>query len=875
MVGPSIPFDTRFNVQRRHQITTCGTIVEVMIIKHVDPASNLLLTTEAAAEHSEEAAAEHIEAYASSVVLRAVADDDVEAPLAEEAPASPAAPASVAVEEDAEEAPPAPVVVEEEAEVAGPAPTILEEDAEEAPPAPVAVEEEAEVAAPAPAILEEDAEEEDAEEAPPAPVAVEEEAEVAAPAPAILEEDAEEAPPAPVTVEEEAEVAAPAPAILEEDAEEAPPAPVAVEEEAKVAAPAPAILEEDAEEAPPAPVAVEEEAEVAAPALAILEEDAEEAPPAPVAVEEEAEVAAPAPAILEEDAEEAPPAPVAVEEAAEVAAPAPVEEEAEEANPAPAIEEDAEEAPASPGAASSTKAGGSSMRDRRHLFQLLHLPQRFLIVAVKMACLNRSRQLKLALTRVLRTLRTCLHQILRTGLLHRLDTTCEKMCNALLRPPRHGTFPNIRAQNVRSVNGSGTIFGYLSYLVMHTLAPDSAEADIHTVDRPSYQSTWISRMRVTLRLVRPKRFEDNVMLNGLEGAASPLPGQEHGHPAVAVEAARARVNLGAALSEGFRHQEALVAIKEAQKGLSQVLTWASDCNPDDSGVGAIAHEARALRCAALVAEAIQLELCPAEARSGPSPMVQMAAEAERLGGHPMATLARDLQSQAAGYATRVPQPARSASVGAVTTLPPIGQSSAPQLRQVRVKPSGAAAEEVEKASTSPPANGPSRAASKRSPGGQGQTKALSGRPRPGGKGEDGTDVFTDFLRGVEAERVARLGALNSNWEDQAKRKLGQVHRTTKLALDLMHDDDLKEKRYTHTGHQVFMKAMKQNNRCCSDPALMAEAAQMRTVPEICQVRKLNRQLFVKPQTPPPPPPPSKPKVDIALGGQLGSRLSRT
>ena len=78
MVGPSIPFDTRFNVQRRHQITTCGTIVEVMISKHVDPRKQpaahnveaVMSAEEAAAEHSEEAAAEHTEAHASSVVLR-------------------------------------------------------------------------------------------------------------------------------------------------------------------------------------------------------------------------------------------------------------------------------------------------------------------------------------------------------------------------------------------------------------------------------------------------------------------------------------------------------------------------------------------------------------------------------------------------------------------------------------------------------------------------------------------------------------------------------------------------------------------------------------------------------------------------------------
>ena len=140
--------------------------------------------------------------------------------------------------------------------------------------------------------------------------------------------------------------------------------------------------------------------------------------------------------------------------------------------------------------------------------------------------------------------------------------------------------------------------------------------------------------------------------------------------------------------------------------------------------------------------------------------------------------------------------------------------------------------------------------------------------------QERTDVFSEFLRNVEAERVARLGALNDNWEDQAKRRLGQVHRRTQLALDLMGDEvrrvtklvvdcsmlwyktekrskyghqimercsfsfthfpenlgikqgpqELKEKRYTNTGHHVFMKSMKKANKCWSDPTLVHEAA---------------------------------------------------
>jgi hypothetical protein len=82
------------------------------------------------------------------------------------------------------------------------------------------------------------------------------------------------------------------------------------------------------------------------------------------------------------------------------------------------------------------------------------------------------------------------------------------------------------------------------------------------------------------------------------------------------------------------------------------------------------------------------------------------------------------------------------------------------------------------------------------------------------------------------------------------------------------DDDLKEKRYTHTGHQVFMKAMKKQNKCWNDPAILTDAQKEKVSPEICQVRKLNRKLFVKPPTPPPAPPPQKPKVDTGIAGNL-------
>mmetsp|Transcript_90187 Transcript_90187/g.160633 ORF Transcript_90187/g.160633 Transcript_90187/m.160633 type:complete len:440 (+) Transcript_90187:95-1414(+) len=340
---------------------------------------------------------------------------------------------------------------------------------------------------------------------------------------------------------------------------------------------------------------------------------------------------------------------------------------------------------------------------------------------------------------------------------------------------------------------------------------------------------------------------------------------EHGHPALAVEAARARVNLGAALSEGHRHREALTSIKEAQQGLGQVLIWASECNAGDAGVKSIESEARALRCAALVAEAIQLELAPSSEDLMANMLdEQLVDEAKRTAAglgpaHPLANLV-------SGAIGKMPSRQR---VGQTGNLPPIGQQSAPQLRQTSKKPEAANQELTAGEQAASPA-GPKK--KKDEPRQQNAKPVL--RPRPG-QADEKTDVFTDFLRTVEADRVNRLGALNDNWEDQAKRRLGQVHRTTKLQLELSQDDDLKEKRYTHTGHQVFMKNMKKANKCWSDTALVHEAGKEKAAPEICQVRKLNKQLFVKPPTPPPPPKETKPKIDSSLAGNIRGGASRS
>ncbi|CAJ1416897.1 unnamed protein product [Effrenium voratum] len=298
----------------------------------------------------------------------------------------------------------------------------------------------------------------------------------------------------------------------------------------------------------------------------------------------------------------------------------------------------------------------------------------------------------------------------------------------------------------------------------------------------------------------------------MERAVGMCAKSEYDHPALAVETARARINLAAALSEASRHRAALGAVKRAQGALGRVLAWAEAC-PQDFGVKSISEEARALRCAALVAESIQMELCP--------------------GGVPDS--AEDAPERTA--------PCLAPKV----TLPQIQRSARAKEEQM------------------PPAP-VKRGASHRRVGSEPRASAkLPVRPRAGT--EERSDVFSDFLRNVEAERVARLGSL-TDWEEHAKRRLGQVHRSAQLQLDLGGDEELKEKRYTHTGHQVFMKAMRKANRCWSDPVLVQEAAKEKATPEICQIRKLNRQLYVKPPTPPPAP--TKPKVDQSLANNLRS-----
>merc|ERR1712083_224581 len=88
-------------------------------------------------------------------------------------------------------------------------------------------------------------------------------------------------------------------------------------------------------------------------------------------------------------------------------------------------------------------------------------------------------------------------------------------------------------------------------------------------------------------------------------------------------------------------------------------------------------------------------------------------------------------------------------------------------------------------------------------------------------------------------------------QDDATKTLHNTHRLTRLMLEQSTDDDLKEKRYTKTGHQVFMSSLLKDNRSRSDACLLSQAKRSGASPETVQAKKLNGMLYVKPATPEP------------------------
>eukprot|EP00928_Gymnodinium_smaydae_P031824 TRINITY_DN23233_c0_g1_i1.p1 TRINITY_DN23233_c0_g1~~TRINITY_DN23233_c0_g1_i1.p1 ORF type:complete len:471 (+),score=132.43 TRINITY_DN23233_c0_g1_i1:80-1492(+) len=391
---------------------------------------------------------------------------------------------------------------------------------------------------------------------------------------------------------------------------------------------------------------------------------------------------------------------------------------------------------------------------------------------------------------------------------------------------------------------------------------------------------------------------------------------ERAHPRLTLESARARLNLGAMLSSGGRRREALAAIKDAQLDIAKLLEWAQSCEAEDPGAAALAVEARALQCAALVAEGIEAEhavACSGGALAGDAAddaeseeAAEEAARARLYGeadafarnnlpaSHPVASLASRLLRQPTGVTSPKSGRQQATSFGG-TSLPSVCIASANYGASGAAAscPSGAGAGAGhgagagglqlpadsmarEVSGPEPSAVLPSGAASTASPSRsrkaskeRGKAEGGSGRrpARPVFAPGEPRDIFKQYLRDVQAEKDARRSAF-FDVQGDARRRLMRIHKASKF--DLMNEsDDLKDKRFTTNGHKVMMESMTKGNVCRSDPALLKDAKKTGDTPEVVQMKKLYKSLYKKPPTPPPPPPQPKPKlVDDSLAGLL-------
>jgi len=460
-----------------------------------------------------------------------------------------------------------------------------------------------------------------------------------------------------------------------------------------------------------------------------------------------------------------------------------------------------------------------------------------------------------------------------------------------------------------------------------------------------------SMAQCTALAMRQRRGEQPARaIRQMERAVKMCQGREHTHPALAVEAARARLNLGGLLSCSGRHMEAVDIIKESQKCLAGILAWTADCEPGDPGVETIANEARTLHCAALVAEAIELEpfvatvASPSQASSqGRRGMheelyreARAVAEDKLPPKHPMASLVARLSEECAVSARSTDQAEQTAAPGRPAGAP--GRSAAPRgsglHRSSGVGAGGGGRGSVGGVALVLPAvreQGGRGSATGSVGGGSAEASEAAGTPRAPSEREDGDfgtieanglsasgvlqnsgdpsrssvarrsrtgtnsgavrahgragssggqakgerhDVFTDFLRGAELEKEARLGPLHESMQDDQRKRLNRVHKTTRLELEHSEDDELKEKRYTRSGHKVFMRNLTRDNNCRSDPNLVSEARKLGESPELAQVKKLYRQLYVPPKTPEPVKVVPKPKPEVEFLKEQGDSFKR-
>mmetsp|Transcript_70942 Transcript_70942/g.148415 ORF Transcript_70942/g.148415 Transcript_70942/m.148415 type:complete len:514 (-) Transcript_70942:220-1761(-) len=448
--------------------------------------------------------------------------------------------------------------------------------------------------------------------------------------------------------------------------------------------------------------------------------------------------------------------------------------------------------------------------------------------------------------------------------------------------------------------------------------------------------------------LRSGRFEEGT--EKLRMAAKVCSLHENTHPALAVESARSKLNLGVALAMQQLPSEALEHILAAKESLASVIGWADECSGDgDAGVAALAAEARTLSNAALEAEgeAQQLRrrlqennnnkgrvvslptLTPSAVQSphganhqgqlsspsGTTPSKRhqsiVAAKAAELANRMEAANAVTEWASLREERASLPSPTRSAqalvgvgigasaasasaSLPSAATAALAGSSGAGGSGGVG---SGAGGNLVlsgsGSASLSAALKSGNLASSNGVPGGLGSSLQMQGTNSQGSlpgaglgnsvqrgkrrdmrkdiikKDKEKKDIFKEFIKDVEVEKeLSRAG--NETWQEDARKRLEQVHRSTKLMLELTNDVELKEKRYTYNGHKVMMQSLLADNRSRSDPSLVKEARRAGISPEVHQVRKYNKALFIKPKTPPQvPKEPPKPKVDPSIALALG------
>eukprot|EP00928_Gymnodinium_smaydae_P071731 TRINITY_DN55233_c0_g1_i1.p2 TRINITY_DN55233_c0_g1~~TRINITY_DN55233_c0_g1_i1.p2 ORF type:complete len:412 (-),score=116.44 TRINITY_DN55233_c0_g1_i1:28-1263(-) len=360
---------------------------------------------------------------------------------------------------------------------------------------------------------------------------------------------------------------------------------------------------------------------------------------------------------------------------------------------------------------------------------------------------------------------------------------------------------------------------------------------------------------------------------------------ESDHPVVCLEAARCLLSLAAARTASGQRLKASLAAEDAVRRLARLRAWAQGDGAEEAPAcaAAIEEEAGALERVAL---AVWARDQPRE--TGAAAPVAASTQDGRSSGEAVARskLAATLPTGfSTGSGNGASASASHAESSGKLTLPrlPSASGSGGAGGAWRGGP-GASATISSMASTAPAAALAAAAAG----GAEGGGGASSSAPRPrakasgagngNGGGADGGggarrvgrgkaeavpfDIFKDFLRRAAQEKEARQGALRDKQEYDRKR-LKQVHRTTRLMLDLMGDDDLKQKRYTFNGHKVMMQSMQKENRSRSDPSLVREAQKFGESPELYEVRKLMKH-FNRPVTP------AKPVVLDGLSLRFGS-----